>query len=401
MIKKTLLALVAMVMCLPFMVKAQEAPKAFLTIFEDEIGTFPHELTEEQCALVFEKGETFTIALDVTIGKLSGRNALVCACDPTKASVTSAIGANPSPYVAVGTNGSVMDYITSSRGGDHYSASTKLQEGECYKIVYVFDKNAKTMRGYLNGNLEKTFLNNSTAFQDFKHLSTNDDTKDNATILIGAGQVTSGGQVSSWDTAQGEIEIHSVEFFDVALTQQQVQNILYPREDPLFTQRRDAKASIAEAVATLKNQPGYYSCTINDVKVYDEATVHAAIDAAQSEDEINTIVGAVYAKTLILPEVGKAYRISYDFGANGVKYMQCVSAGISNKAGAPLLSNEKGENSIFLVTQEGENLRIQAYATGQYLKHDSRDRGFHETGGNVTFEQGSSLGKLKIKGNYY
>lgn len=392
MIKKSFLALVAMMMCLPFAVKAQ-APEAFLTLEDLESQTYPYALSSENATSVFGK-ESLTIAMDITTGSSTGNEAFICASDISVTSNDDKYN-NNSTFVAVGSNGGYVRLFATAKDKGWYSSKNKLiKTNTNHKVVIVMNKSNSTRITYVDGVKASGNANSYAAlgiYQDFNHFSGNA----NAGIFVG------GGKNSAGDLYKFAGQVHSVSFYDGALTDAQVNEIVYPREAKLNAAREAAKTSIAEAVATLKNQPGYYSCTINGVKVYDEATVHTAIDAAQSEDAINAIVTAVNAKTLILPEVGKAYRISYDFGNDNVKYMQCVSAGVSNKANAPLLSNEKGENSIFLVTQEGSNLRLQAYATGQYLKHDSSDRGFHATGGNVTFEQGSSLGKVKIKGDYY
>ena len=102
-----------------------------------------------------------------------------------------------------------------------------------------------------------------------------------------------------------------------------------------------------------------------------------------------------------LPKAGKYYRIGYDFGGNaGVKYMQSTASGVSGKANALLMTDEKGEGSIFLVEEIGGNLRLKSMSTGKYLKEDDGNRGLHDVGGNVTFTEGVD-GKIKIQATSY
>ena len=107
-----------------------------------------------------------------------------------------------------------------------------------------------------------------------------------------------------------------------------------------------------------------------------------------------SIPGAAPSK---LPVAGKYYRIGYDFGGNvGVLYMQSTNSPVKGLA----MTNEKGEGSIFLVEEVSSNLRLKSVSTGKYLKEDSGSRGLYDTGGNVTFTEGTD-GKIKIQATSY
>ena len=181
--------------------------------------TYPYALDDALADKIFEK-ENLTVAIDVTMpASISGRKVLVGAADPTQPASSAAIGTNPSPYVGLGMNGSNLAYITSSRGGDVYTArTTPLSVSTNYKIVYVLDKSNNTFKSYINGTLENT---NSLgeSFQDFAHLATNE----NAKIYIGGGMVNS---TTGWDVFAGQI--HSVQFFDEALTENIIGLLEYP-----------------------------------------------------------------------------------------------------------------------------------------------------------------------------
>ena len=118
----------------------------------------------------------------------------------------------------------------------------------------------------------------------------------------------------------------------------------------------------------------------------------------------STLSGNTYTINVvpdILPDAGKYYRIGYDFGGNdGVKYMQSTASGVSGKANALLMTDEKGEGSIFLVEEVSGNLRLKSISTGKYLNEDGGSRGLYDTGGNVTFTVGTD-GKIKIQAPSY
>lgn len=159
-----------------------------------------------------------------------------------------------------------------------------------------------------------------------------------------------------------------------------------------------AKAAVAEYAAKLKNQPGYYYCTVGETKIYSAEEVNALIDATETKEAAAGIVEAVKVQTLVVPEAGKYYRIAYDYGnSGGVKYLQSTYHSGSKLA----FTANKDEASLFCVEQVGENLRLKSYTTGKYLKEDGGSRGLHDTGGNVAFSAGGSIGKIKIQATSY
>ncbi len=101
------------------------------------------------------------------------------------------------------------------------------------------------------------------------------------------------------------------------------------------------------------------------------------------------------------PQEGVYYRFSYDYGTAGVKYLQSTASGVSGASNALLMSESKGEESLFTIEHVNGNLFIKSYSTGKYLKEDSNTRGLQATGGNVTFAPGNTAGKIKIKATSY
>ena len=218
-------------------------PQPFATITGISGETYPYAIDSDVAAEVFAKKD-ITIAIDVTMpSSMSdlGRQILVGAADPTQAPVTSGIGSNPSPYVGLGLNGSNLAYMTSSRGGDIYTQrGFSFTASTNYKIVFVLDKTNNTVKSYVNGGTEQTnSLDNQ--FQDFAHLATNDATKDNAKIYIGAGVVNN---TTGWDVFAGNVR--SVQFFDEALTPAKIAEIEYPvsEEDAILNSAAEANANI-------------------------------------------------------------------------------------------------------------------------------------------------------------
>lgn len=111
---------------------------------------------------------------------------------------------------------------------------------------------------------------------------------------------------------------------------------------------------------------------------------------------------------IILPEVGKYYRFSYDFGnAVGVKYVQAVASGVTNKANAMVMTDDQGIASIFYYdggadAQSTDDDRLVSYSTGLYVNESNRGlQPAGSDGGKLSFET-AGLGKLKIKvPNYF
>lgn len=178
-----------------------------------------------------------------------------------------------------------------------------------------------------------------------------------------------------------------------------VQNFIVKVKAPTAKEIADAKKTAKDGVdanaAKLQQNLGYYSYTIGGAKVYTIDEVKAAIDAAATIVEVNAITASF---ALNVPEVGKYYRIAYDYGNNGgVKYLQSTYHSGSKLA----LTDNKNASSLFYVEQVGENLRLKSYTTGKYIKEDGNTRGLHDVGGDVAFSAGSSIGKIKIKAPSY
>ena len=212
-------------------------PQPFVKVERLSTQTYPYAIESALATKVFAK-KNLTIAIDVTMpASMSGRQILVGACDPTKAPVSSAIGTSASPYVGLGLNGSNPAYLTSSRTGDIYTQrGLSFTASTNYKVVFVLDKENNTLKSYVNGANEQT---NSlgASFQDFAHLATNESTKDNAKIYVGAGVVNN---TTSKDVFAGKIR--SVQFFDEALPIEKIQNLEYPitEEDIILGEAVDA-----------------------------------------------------------------------------------------------------------------------------------------------------------------
>lgn len=269
----------ALITLTPQLVQAQTP---FVTLQDVEDASYPYEVESEIAEQIFSK-TNLTIAVDVTMpASLSGRAVLVGAADPTQAPVQSAIGSTASPYVGLGLNNNKITYITSSRGGDMYSASTAISTATNYKIVYVLDKSNNTQKSYINGTLEKTnSLGNS--FQDFAHFATNE----NAKVYIGAGKVNT---TTGWDVFAGQI--HSVQFFDGVLTADEIASLTYPTADEYDYSSLSFSFTRGDA---LDNS----TVTITDANENVAGNLSATITAAAASNAWNT-GGAMATRTDVL-----------------------------------------------------------------------------------------------------
>ena len=178
-----------------------------------------------------------------------------------------------------------------------------------------------------------------------------------------------------------------------------VQNFIVKVKDPTAKEIADAKKTAKDGVdanaAKLQQDLGYYSYTIGGAKVYTIDEVKAAIDAAATIVEVNAITASF---ALNVPEVGKFYRLAYDYGNNGgKKYLQSTFHSGENLA----LTDNTGIASIFYYTQVNNKKVLQSYSTKKYLKEDSSNRGLKDDGGSVTFSAGANLGKLKVQATSY
>ena len=207
--------------------KLIEAPANILTISNlDAKGvTYPYALDKSKNELVFDL-ENLTIAMDVTMPTSLAANtrcALVCAADSTKA-VTGATKTN-SPYIAYGLYGSNPSYLASSAGGDRFTYSDFAFIGNTnYKVVYVIDRTNKKFSIYVDGALKSTadYPVNGYELQSFSNFATNA----NAKLYIGGGIVNN---TTEYDKFAGIV--HSVQFFNAALNEEQIVAIEYPITD--------------------------------------------------------------------------------------------------------------------------------------------------------------------------
>ena len=182
--------------------------------------TYPYAIDDALADKVFAK-ENITIALDVTMpASMSGRQALVCAADPTKAA-TGATKTN-SPYVAYGLYGSNPAYLPSSAGGDRFTYRDFSFAGNTnYKVVYVIDRTNKKFAIYVNGALKSSadYPVEDYELQSFSNFASNA----NAKLYIGGGAVSGN---ASYDKFGGQVR--SVQFFDGALDAAKIAEIEYP-----------------------------------------------------------------------------------------------------------------------------------------------------------------------------
>ena len=203
---------------------ATEAPTPAVTITESIMGTtMPYMLTEEEAEKVFAL-ESFTVAIDVTMGSsISGRGVFVGAAEP---SVPATSTATPvaTPYFAFGYHGEKLSHLASTKEGDRFTArNTALSANGNSKVVYVVDRTTAgggTLSFYANGILD---TQNTYPLIGYE-LPAFCDIKNNhpaANIYIGGSMAGN----SAIELCNGTI--HSVQFFDTALTAEQVAAIKY------------------------------------------------------------------------------------------------------------------------------------------------------------------------------
>jgi len=155
---------------------------------------------------------------------------------------------------------------------------------------------------------------------------------------------------------------------------------------------------------------GYYSSSIDNVDTKLEAIVAFKEGITESttvpEIEEQTVAAEEIAASfsLNLPEAGKFYRFSYDYGDAGVKYVQAVASNASSKANGMLMSAEQGVASIFYYDggEDSESIdddKLLSYSTGQYVRETGNTRGLQAVGsaaGAASFAASTVAGKLYI-----
>ena len=182
--------------------------------------TYPYAVDAALAQKVFSK-ENITIALDVTMpASMSGRQALVCAADPTKG-VTGATKTN-SPYVGFGLYGSNPVYLPSSSDGDRFTyRDFAFTVSTNYKVVYVIDRTNKKFSIYVDGELKSSadYPVSDYELQSFSNFLDNA----NAKLYIGGGVVSTN---AAYDKFGGQIR--SVQFFGEALSTEKIAELEYP-----------------------------------------------------------------------------------------------------------------------------------------------------------------------------
>lgn len=201
-----------------------EIPEAVLTLTDKNFnGTFPYCLTAEEAEKVFAL-ESYTVAIDITTnGDVNGRGAFVCAADPSYAVLTAATPTQ-TPYFALGHNGPKMSHLASSRSGDMFTGSnTVLPNNTNVKIVFTADKTAEstgTLSLYADGilDVQRVYPLINYSLPSFSEMKAN---HPSANIYIGGGMANN----QPYELCDGTIA--SVQFFDCALTAEQVAAINY------------------------------------------------------------------------------------------------------------------------------------------------------------------------------
>ncbi len=109
-------------------------------------------------------------------------------------------------------------------------------------------------------------------------------------------------------------------------------------------------------------------------------------------EKLNAYIELTEAATLNMPQAGGFYRISYDYGTAGVKYLQGVASEVKGVA----YTADKGAASIFYYADD----QLLSYTAGTYLKETGNTRGLQDVGvagGTVTFaESPRTKGKYTI-----
>ena len=201
----------------------EELPKVILTLTEDAMnGALPYKLTEEETEKIFPL-KSFTIAIDVTMNAdVNGRGAFVCASDPAQGISQSATKTG-TPYFAFGHNGTKLAHLASSKSSDMFSANLPLQANTNSKIVFTVNHTATgtgILTSYVNGvkDYENGYPLAGYALPVFSEIKAN---HSNANIYIGGGMVSN----EPFELCDGTI--HSVQFFDSVLTEEQIAAIEY------------------------------------------------------------------------------------------------------------------------------------------------------------------------------
>ena len=162
-----------------------------------------------------------------------------------------------------------------------------------------------------------------------------------------------------------------------------------------------AIAAAQAKVDEMSDAIGYYSSSIDNVDTKLEAIVAFKEGITESttvpEIEEQTVAAEEIAASfsLNLPEAGKFYRFSYDYGDAGVKYVQAVASGVANKTNGMVMTEDQGAASIFYYADS----KLLSYSAGQYVRDENDYRGLQDVdaaAGAASFTASTVLGKLYI-----
>ena len=233
-----------------------------------EIGTAPYQLSEEDAAKVFALTD-LTIALKVnTPSAMSGRKALFCTSDPTKAANVDAMPSG-SAYVAYGTNEATTAYLASCKAGDRFTTGSIPAGKEDVVLVYVLNPTENNFKAYING--VAVMDRNFGTYEIATPAMVKEDHAD-AAIYIGGGM-----------TAEGAMEVFAgqitaVEVYEGALPEETIAKLFAPSEE-----------EVAAAVAALKEVTDKAAALLTEANL----TVETSNIALQVTDQ--TAAGYLWA----------------------------------------------------------------------------------------------------------
>ena len=227
--KKSMLCLLMGLVC-----HVAWAQTPFLTLTNLSQESYPHALTEEQAEAVFAE-ENLTIAFEVTTAtSISGRGAIICAADPTATVPSTGVKEN-STYVAYGHYNTWGAYFPSSKDGDRFSLdgnngnldanSNFFAASTDYQVVYIIDKTNQKNSLYVNGIkwAETSYPKaNGYTLQSFNNFKVASGHK----LYIGGGVTSTNDKYDLFDGT-----IHSVQFFNTVLTDEEIAAIKYSPEE--------------------------------------------------------------------------------------------------------------------------------------------------------------------------
>ena len=304
--------------------------EAFAFVGGTELQTYPYAVSDAVASKVFAK-ENLTIAIDVTMPasiSANTRYALVCAADPTQG-VTGATKTN-SPYIGFGLNGSNPVYLPSSANGDKFTyRDFAFSGGTNYKVVYVINKAQQTFSVYVNGSLKSsaTYPVQGYELQSFSNFATNS----NAKLYIGGGVVNN---TTAHDKFSGKI--HSVHFFDGALTADEIAVIDYTQV-PENTVVSTPEEFMKGGVYTFVTERGWMGATADNSNVISTARTSVTPDAEN----------AFFQWTVYKSNNGNYYL--YNIGKQ-----QFMGIQSGNNASIPFVSTPAGKTLTFKQSSSAE-----------------------------------------------